>query len=51
MDDGSEETFSKGDIMMLPSGHDAWTVGSEPCGFIQLSQGDNYYEDRIEHQH
>ena len=49
MDDGSEETFSKGDIMMLPPGHDAWTVGNDPCEFIQFSQGDNYYEDQVKH--
>jgi len=47
MDDGSEETFEKGDIMMLPPGHDAWTVGDEPCVFIQFSQGDNYYDDQV----
>ena len=45
MDDGSREIFRKGDIMMLPPGHDAWTVGDEPCQFIQMSQGDNYYSD------
>ena len=45
MDDGSKETFRKGDIMMLPPGHDAWAVGDEPCQFIQMSQGDNYYSD------
>jgi uncharacterized cupin superfamily protein len=45
MDDGSKEIFRKGDIMMLPPGHDAWTVGDEPCQFIQMSQGDNYYAD------
>lgn len=49
MDDGAEETFNKGDIMMLPPGHDAWTVGNEPCEFIQFSQGDNYYEDQVKH--
>ena len=46
MDNGSKETFHKGDIMMLPPGHDAWTVGDEPCEFIQMSQGDNLYADR-----
>jgi EutQ-like cupin domain len=43
MDDGSREIFSKGDIMMVPPGHDAWAVGDEPCVFLQFSQGDNYY--------
>jgi len=49
MDDGSEDTFSKGDIMMLPPGHDAWTVGNEPCEFIQFSHGDDYYDDQVRH--
>tara|TARA_R110002049_G_scaffold45948_1_gene133638 strand:+ start:15006 stop:15416 length:411 start_codon:yes stop_codon:yes gene_type:complete len=47
MDDGTKETFREGDIMMLPPGHDAWTVGNEPCEFIQMSQGDSYYSDRV----
>jgi hypothetical protein len=29
MDDGSEFDLKPGDISMLPSGHDAWTVGNE----------------------
>lgn len=45
MDDGSEELFEPGDIMLLPPGHDAWTVGNEPCVFVQMSNGDNYYAD------
>ena len=44
MDDGSEEEFGTGDVMMLPPGHDAWTVGDEPCDFIEFSQGNDYYE-------
>jgi hypothetical protein len=43
MDDGSEEEFGPGDIMMLPPGHDAWTVGEEPCVFVEFSQGNDYY--------
>jgi hypothetical protein len=43
MDDGAREIFGKGDIMMVPPGHDAWAVGDEPCVFLQFSQGDNYY--------
>jgi hypothetical protein len=45
MDDGSVEDFGKNDIMMLPPGHDAWTVGDEPCVFVEFSQGYNYYKD------
>jgi len=44
MTDGSEEVFAAGDVMMLPPGHDAWTVGDEPCEFIEFSRGtDDYY--------
>jgi len=44
MDDGARETFRKGDLILVPPGHDAWAVGDEPCVFIQFSQGDNYYD-------
>lgn len=47
MDDGSEEVFEAGDVMMLPPGHDAWTVGSQPCVFIEFSQGNNYYDELV----
>jgi ethanolamine utilization protein EutQ (cupin superfamily) len=43
MDDGAEEEFGPGDIMMLPPGHDAWTVGDEPCIFVEFTAGTNYY--------
>ncbi len=44
MDDGAEDEFSAGDIMMLPPGHDAWCVGDEPCVFIEFSAGADYYD-------
>jgi hypothetical protein len=31
MDDGSKEDLSRNDVMMLPPGHEAWSIGSEPC--------------------
>jgi len=31
MDDGQEFDCKPGDISLLPSGHDAWTVGNEPA--------------------
>jgi hypothetical protein len=43
MDDGSAEEFSKNEVMLLPPGHDAWTVGDEPCVFIEFSRGNDYY--------
>lgn len=44
MTDGAEQTFSAGDVMLLPPGHDAWTVGDEPCTFVEFSRGNDYYE-------
>jgi uncharacterized cupin superfamily protein len=43
MADGSEEVFSAGDVMLLPPGHDAWTVGEEACTFVEFSRGNDYY--------
>ena len=43
MDDGSQQDFSKNDIMLLPPGHDAWSVGNEPCVFVEFSHGNDYY--------
>jgi quercetin dioxygenase-like cupin family protein len=31
MDDGQELEFGPGDFAVIPPGHDAWTVGTEPC--------------------
>lgn len=45
MDDGAIEDFVKNDIMMLPSGHDAWVVGDEPCVFVEFSHGCDYYTE------
>lgn len=30
-DDGTELTIGPGDVIVLEPGHDAWTVGDEPC--------------------
>lgn len=43
MDDGAVQDFGRNDIMMLPSGHDAWVVGEEPCVFVEFSRGCDYY--------
>ena len=48
MDDGSEEDFSKNDVMLLPPGHDAWTVGDEPCVSVEFSRGNDLYSATIE---
>ncbi|HUE59238.1 MAG TPA: cupin domain-containing protein [Acidimicrobiales bacterium] len=34
MDDGTADEFGPGDLVICPAGHDAWTVGNEPCVVI-----------------
>jgi hypothetical protein len=36
MDDGSEFDCRPGDVSRLPSGHDAWVVGSEPAVVVDF---------------
>lgn len=36
---GSEETFTAGDVMMLPPEHEAWTVGDGDCVFVEFMRG------------
>jgi ethanolamine utilization protein EutQ (cupin superfamily) len=43
MADGSSEEFSAGDVMLLPPGHDAWSVGDQACRFVEFSRGNDYY--------
>jgi hypothetical protein len=45
MDNGEEQDFSKGDITMLPPGHDAWAVCEESCVFVEFSRSSDYYEE------
>lgn len=37
LDDGYEFEVAKGDVMIMPAGHDAWVVGDEPFDFIGWS--------------
>ena len=45
MDDGTELDCKPGDVSLLPSGHDAWTIGDEPAvvvdfqGMIDYAKG------------
>lgn len=34
MDDGQAEEFGPGDLMVVPPGHDAWTLGDDDCVMI-----------------
>ena len=36
MDDGSEFDLKPGDVSLLPSGHDAWTVGKEAAVVVDF---------------
>jgi hypothetical protein len=36
MDDGSEFDCKPGDVSLLPSGHDAWVIGSEPAVVVDF---------------
>jgi quercetin dioxygenase-like cupin family protein len=36
MDDGSRIEMGPGDVATIPPGHDGWTVGDEPCVFLEF---------------
>jgi len=42
MDDGTEFIAEPGDVVSLPSGHDAWVVGDEPVVVIDWYGATNY---------
>jgi hypothetical protein len=37
------EDFSAGDVMLLPPGHNAWSLGDQACTFVEFSKGNDYY--------
>jgi hypothetical protein len=39
MDDGTEEEFGPGDVVVVPPGHDAWVVGDEPYVALDITGG------------
>ncbi|MDQ6898483.1 MAG: cupin domain-containing protein [Candidatus Dormibacteraeota bacterium] len=42
MDDGTEFIAGPGDLTSLPSGHDAWVVGSQPVVAVDFYGASNY---------
>lgn len=42
MDDGSEQEFGPHDALVIPPGHDAWTVGAEPAVVLDFSGAEQY---------
>ena len=42
MDDGTEEDYGPGDVMICPPGHDAWIVGDDACVVVDWQGATNY---------
>lgn len=42
MDDGTEADAGPGDAMVIEPGHDAWTVGDEPCVVLDFTGFEHY---------
>ncbi|MBV9368455.1 MAG: nuclear transport factor 2 family protein [Frankiales bacterium] len=42
-DDGTEFELGPGDVFDLPAGHDAWTLGEEPCVMVDISPDVTHY--------
>jgi hypothetical protein len=42
MEDGTEFELGPGDVSCLPSGHDAWVVGSEPAVLVDWYGATHY---------
>jgi quercetin dioxygenase-like cupin family protein len=42
MDDGSEAEVGPGEAFVISPGHDAWTVGDEPCVALDFSGMEQY---------
>ena len=42
MDDGTTRECKAGDVVLLPSGHDAWVVGNEPVVVVDFQGMANY---------
>ena len=46
MDDGEEVEIGPGDVVIIEPGHDAWTVGNEPCVVLDFSGMAQYAKPR-----
>lgn len=47
MNDGQELDLEPGDVAFIPSGHDAWVVGDEPCRAIDFTGAEDYARARV----
>jgi mannose-6-phosphate isomerase-like protein (cupin superfamily) len=48
MDDGTEVELRQGDVATIPPGHDAETLGDEPCITVDLAEDDADYAKPVE---
>jgi quercetin dioxygenase-like cupin family protein len=46
MDDGTEGEIAPGDVFVASPGHDAWTVGDEPCVIVDFGASAARYARR-----
>ncbi len=46
MDDGTERDFKPGDVSLLPSGHDAWVLGTEPVVVVDFQGMIDYAKEK-----
>jgi mannose-6-phosphate isomerase-like protein (cupin superfamily) len=46
MGDGSEGEIGPGDVASIAPGHDAWTVGNEPCLAVDFGGDAQYAQQR-----
>jgi quercetin dioxygenase-like cupin family protein len=42
MDDGTEGETGPGDTAIIPPGHNAWVVGTDPCVAIDFTGAKDY---------
>jgi quercetin dioxygenase-like cupin family protein len=42
MDDGTEQDYGPGDVVLIPPGHDGWTIGDEPAVLLQIAGAAEY---------
>jgi hypothetical protein len=42
MDDGTAADVGPGDLINIAPGHDAWTIGDEPCVALDFEGASNY---------
>ncbi len=46
MDDGSGGDVGPGDFFVMPSGHDAWVLGDEPCRLLDFGGLEGYAQGK-----